>query len=288
MELADSSFISLEEAKQKYGDDSPVIKKCCLFAIAHLFVIFLKTEGIVNADLHSGNILVKIDKNENIEAVKIIDFGRTVRIKSMDDWFSGEIKKKYKRRMIAIKKAFGVQKNDFRGINLHYESGSGDDWFDKLIKQMVVLETKPEQKLPSNNFLFDLNISQSDEIVKRVCLLLHVLSELDFAYNNSNNDSLHYQMEFLLKIVFGSGVISEEYVETYVNWYNDELMSQTDALEIWKLFMQLVTPPKDEGQNPYSVVEINKAVENGLFPGYDKSIFDDDSSKKRKADQLSS
>lgn len=273
MELADSSFISLRTANQQY---KALIKRCCFLAIAHLFVIFLKTGGIVNADLHEGNILVNIEKDTGtVRSVKIIDFGRTVRISSMEDFFSRQIKNKYKERMVAIKRMNNVEptKMDFKGINLYYEYDSSN-WFDMLIAQMVGLERSrtPEQKLNSISFLNELNEGEEDEIIKRVVLLLHVLSELDFAYNSITTNSRKYQMDFLLKCVFGDLSIIGG-MQT-INWYNDNLSESVklSAMEIFKAFKELVTI-KDHGtRNLFSVGAINNAAKKGRFTGSDSLI----------------
>uniref|UniRef100_A0A6C0JMW2 Uncharacterized protein n=1 Tax=viral metagenome TaxID=1070528 RepID=A0A6C0JMW2_9ZZZZ len=233
----------------------------CEMAIAHLLKVFLTT-GRINLDVHAWNVLINITQ----DTCSLIDFGQTLDIYDIPT----NIKRRYEGRMTYLigRKNF-PNKTDATVMGITINGN-----FDKLIEQMRAIGPF------TIDFLLDADSPY--EIIKRVILLLHLLSELDFAFNSLEFDTINYQMLFLLKSVFS--IITYTPSETNgkrkyfthqdeqqrIDWYIQENIQsvQESAIRIHTEFKKLVLVNIDRTRNPFSKEAIEKGINAGYFTVY--------------------
>jgi len=156
-------------------------------AVAHLFKVLITTNGIVNVDLHSNNVLINIRTSE----VKIIDYGKI--LVALKDRIPQEIKEKYQKRTSLWTNQIWV------GDDAYETVGSVDELLDLIgdIKGCNLSNKSGREDIPDT---------------KKIILLLHLLAELDIAYNE------RYQMITLLDHMYGNVVESSD--REFVKWNN--------------------------------------------------------------------
>jgi len=286
--------------REEYQKTQKVIDQSCVKALAQKIVVFLKT-GIVNVDDHPGNILVNLKEGE-VNSVRLIDFGASVDFSNSDypNSLMDYIKKNYKYRIDDFLSWRKNKENKNKGLPV--KSDIMDVKLDgeilDLIQSMHNLgevrqnlrskktETEAALPIPTTNikrnfskissnqfgilgigFLLDLNPDShnNNEIIKRMLLLLHIFSELDFAYNVGSPD---YQMEDLLKYVFlieMSDASLQRPSKQFVDWFaepNEQVKRK--LLAIYDEFIKL-TKRDVLLRPPLSADTLRRAIQKNEF-----------------------